>query len=73
MEQQTLEGTWEEILQYAPQLTVLSVKSIMTLTELLPTLQELSVFEKIKLIRLLTEDLELQKDIAPLEISLLNY
>ena len=44
MEQQTLEGTWEEILQYAPQLTVLSVKSIMTLTELLPTLQELSVF-----------------------------
>ena len=31
------------------------------------------VFEKIKLIRLLTEDLELQKDIAPLEISLLNY
>jgi hypothetical protein len=74
MEQQTLEGTWEEILQYAPQLagqrvklTVLSVKSIMTLTELLPTLQELSVFEKIKLIRLLAEDLELQKDIAPLE------
>jgi hypothetical protein len=39
----------------------------MTLTELLPVLKKLSVSEKIKLIRLLAEDLELQEDIAPLE------
>lgn len=39
----------------------------MTLTELLPAVKQLSIPEKIKLIRLLAEDLELQEDIAPLE------
>ncbi|MBE9116226.1 hypothetical protein IQ249_09995 [Lusitaniella coriacea LEGE 07157] len=41
----------------------------MTLTELLPAVKQLSILEKIKLIRLLAEDLELQEDIAPLEPS----
>jgi hypothetical protein len=39
----------------------------MTLTELLPAVKQLSVLDKIKLIRLLAEDLELPEDIAPLE------
>lgn len=41
----------------------------MTLTELLPAVKQLSIPEKIELIRLLAEDLELQEDIAPLEPS----
>lgn len=39
----------------------------MTLTELLPALKQLSIPEKIKLIRVLAEDLESQENIAPLE------
>ncbi len=39
----------------------------MTLTELLPAVKQLSILEKIKLIRLLAEDLESQEDISPLE------
>ncbi|HBQ99639.1 MAG: hypothetical protein J7524_22260 [Roseofilum sp. Belize BBD 4] len=39
----------------------------MTLTELLPSIQELSHLDKIKLIRLLAEDIESRAEIAPLE------
>jgi hypothetical protein len=39
----------------------------MTLTELLPAVRQLSAPEKLKLIRLLTEDLEKAEDISPLE------
>jgi hypothetical protein len=38
-----------------------------TLAELFPAVKELSTLEKLKLIRLLAEDLESQEDIAPLE------
>ncbi|MBN3880858.1 MULTISPECIES: hypothetical protein [unclassified Nostoc] len=39
----------------------------MTLTELLPAVRKLSVSEKIKLIRILAEELDTNKDISPLE------
>jgi hypothetical protein len=39
----------------------------MTLTELLPALKQLSIPEKIEIIRVLAEDLESQENIAPLE------
>ncbi|PSM47388.1 hypothetical protein C7Y66_20115 [Chroococcidiopsis sp. CCALA 051] len=39
----------------------------MTLAELLPAIQQLSATEKLKLIRILAEDLDVVKDIAPLE------
>lgn len=39
----------------------------MTLTELLPAVRQLSAVEKLKLIRLLAEDLEIVEDISPLE------
>ncbi len=39
----------------------------MTLAELFPAVKQLSILEKLKLIRLLAEDLESQEDIAPLE------
>jgi hypothetical protein len=39
----------------------------MTLTELMPALKQLSTPDKIKLIRLLAEDLESQENIEPLE------
>ena len=39
----------------------------MTLTDLLPEIWQLSVLEKIKLIRLLAESLETSQDISPLE------
>ena len=39
----------------------------MTLTELLPTIKQLSHLDKIKLIRLLAEDIESRAEIAPLE------
>jgi hypothetical protein len=39
----------------------------MTLAELFPAVKQLSNLEKLKLIRLLAEDLESQEDIAPLE------
>lgn len=39
----------------------------MKLTDLLPEIWQLSVLEKIKLIRLLAESLETSQDISPLE------
>ncbi|MEH1915481.1 hypothetical protein [Nostoc sp.] len=39
----------------------------MTLNELLPAVRKLSISEKIKLIRILAEELDTNKDISPLE------
>jgi hypothetical protein len=39
----------------------------MSLAELLPAARRLSVTEKLKLIRILAEDLEMAEDISPLE------
>lgn len=39
----------------------------MTLAELLPAARRLSAIEKLKLIRILVEDLDISEDIAPLE------
>lgn len=39
----------------------------MTLTELLPAVRQLSVSDKLKLIRILAEDLDTAEDISPLE------
>ena len=39
----------------------------MTLTELLPAIRQLSAPEKLKLIRILAEELDTDEDISPLE------
>ncbi|MEH2201945.1 hypothetical protein [Nostoc sp.] len=39
----------------------------MTLSELLPAVRKLSVSEKLKLIRILVEELDTNEDISPLE------
>jgi hypothetical protein len=39
----------------------------MTLAEVLPAARQLSASEKLKLIRILAEDLEMAEDISPLE------
>ncbi len=39
----------------------------MTLSEVLPSVRQLSIIEKLKLIRILAEDLESAEDIAPLK------
>lgn len=39
----------------------------MTLAELLPAVRQLSATEKLKLIRILAEDLDVVEDISPLE------
>jgi hypothetical protein len=39
----------------------------MTLSEVLPSVRQLSVIEKLKLIRILAEDLEAAEDISPLK------
>jgi len=39
----------------------------MTLSEVLPSIRQLSTLEKLKLIRILAEDLEAAEDISPLE------
>jgi hypothetical protein len=39
----------------------------MNLSEVLPTIRQLSIIEKLKLIRILAEDLEAAEDISPLE------
>ncbi len=39
----------------------------MTLTDLLPAVRKLSVLEKLKLIRILAEELDTNEDISPLE------
>ena len=46
--------------------------SVMTLAEVLPVVRQLSISEKLKLIRILAEDLDTVEDIAPLE-SLKTY
>jgi hypothetical protein len=40
----------------------------MTLAEVLPAARQLSPTEKLKLIRILAEDLEMAEDISPLEL-----
>jgi hypothetical protein len=40
---------------------------IMTLSEILPAVRQLSAMEKLKLIRILAEDLDVTEDISPLE------
>jgi hypothetical protein len=39
----------------------------MSLLELLPSVRQLSIIEKLKLIRILVEDLEAAEDISPLQ------
>lgn len=39
----------------------------MTLAEILPAIRQLSAIEKLKLIRILAEDLDVAEDISPLE------
>jgi hypothetical protein len=39
----------------------------MTLAELLPTARQLSAIEKLKLIQILAEDLDIAEEIAPLD------
>jgi len=39
----------------------------MTLSDILPSVRQLSAVEKLKLIRILAEDLEISEDISPLE------
>lgn len=39
----------------------------MNLSEVLPSIRQLSIIEKLKLIRILAEDLEAAEDISPLE------
>ncbi len=39
----------------------------MTLAEVLPSVRQLSATEKLKLIRILAEDLDMTEDISPLE------
>lgn len=46
---------------------------IMTLTELLPAVRQLSAPDKLKLIRILAEDLDTNKDIFPLEPHKIYY
>jgi hypothetical protein len=41
--------------------------SVMTLAEVLPVVRQLSTSEKLKLIRILAEDLDTLEDITPLE------
>jgi len=45
----------------------------MTLTELIPIIQQLSVSDKIKLFHLLAEQLEAKEDISPLEPDKVYY
>ena len=43
--------------------------SIMTLADILPNARKLSAVEKLKLIRILAEDLEIAENIFPLELK----
>lgn len=45
----------------------------MTLTELLPMVQQLSAPDKLKLIRILAEELDTNEDISPLEPYKIYY
>jgi hypothetical protein len=45
----------------------------MTFTELLPAIQRLPAFEKLRLIRILAEELDTEEDIYPLQPHKLYY
>lgn len=45
----------------------------MTLTELLPSIRQLPAFEKVRLIRILAEDLDTAEDISPLQPNKIYY
>ncbi|MCB0122402.1 MAG: hypothetical protein KDE58_09175 [Caldilineaceae bacterium] len=45
----------------------------MTLTELLPAIHQLAAFEKVRLIRILAEDLDTAEDISPLQPNKVYY
>lgn len=45
----------------------------MTFTELLPVIRQLSALEKLRLIRILAEDLDTAEDIAPFEPHKIYY
>ena len=45
----------------------------MSLTELLPSIRQLPAFEKVRLIRLLAEELDTAEDISPLQPNKLYY
>lgn len=45
----------------------------MTLAEILPSIQQLPVQDKIKLIRILAEDLDAKEEIAPLQSNKVYY
>ena len=45
----------------------------MSLTELLPSIRQLPAFEKVRLIRILAEELETTEDISPLQPNKLYY
>ncbi len=45
----------------------------MSLTELLPSIRQLPAFEKMRLIRILAEELDTTEDISPLQPNKLYY
>ena len=45
----------------------------MSLTALLPSIRQLSAFEKVRLIRILAEELDTVEDISPLQPNRLYY
>lgn len=45
----------------------------MSLTELLPSIRQLPAFEKVRLIRILAEELDTTEDISPLQPNKLYY
>lgn len=45
----------------------------MSLTELLPSILQLPVFEKVRLIRILAEELDTNEDISPLQPNRIYY
>jgi len=45
----------------------------MTLTEILPAVRQLPALDKLRLIRILAEDLDVGEDISPLEPNKLYY
>jgi len=45
----------------------------MSLTELLPSIRQLPVFEKVRLIRILAEELDTTDDISPFQPNKLYY
>jgi hypothetical protein len=64
-----LTETWDKMRTVPPNPLSKSLlfQFMMTLTELLPAIKQLSPLDKIKLIRLLAEEMESREKIAPLE------